>query len=187
VGFDAESLHAGTSANEDVSCIGMKRALEVIIDLKEKGLIKDYAIGGAIGALRWTEPFFTYDLDIFVILQEEVVLDLSPIYEYLEKKGYSWQGQWIVIEGIPVDFVPVDEIGREAVEKAVEVDFEGLKVRVIVPEYLIALFLKAGRDKDMRKIEMLLPKADQQKLVNVLNKYGLTKDFEERFGHHEKR
>ena len=169
----------------------MKRALEVIIDLKEKGLIKDYAIGGAIGALRWTEPFFTYDLDIFVILQEEaekaVVLDLSPIYEYLEKKGYSWQGQWIVIEGIPVDFVPVDEIGREAVEKAVEVDFEGLKVRVIVPEYLIALFLKAGRDKDMRKIEMLLPKADQQKLVNVLNKYGLTKDFEERFGHHEKR
>jgi len=39
----------------------------------------------------------------------------------------------------------------------------------------------------MRKIEMLLPKADQQKLLQILNKYGLTKDFEERFGHYEKR
>jgi hypothetical protein len=36
-------------------------------NLKEKGLIKDYAIGGAIATLRWTEPFFTRDLDIFVI------------------------------------------------------------------------------------------------------------------------
>ena len=45
----------------------MKKAIEVINALRESGLIRDYAIGGAIGALRWVEPFFTRDLDIFVI------------------------------------------------------------------------------------------------------------------------
>jgi len=43
----------------------MKKTLEVINELKKEGLINDYAIGGAVGALRWTEPFFTEDLDIF--------------------------------------------------------------------------------------------------------------------------
>jgi len=35
----------------------MKKTLELINELKEKGLIKDYAIGGAIGVSRWVESF----------------------------------------------------------------------------------------------------------------------------------
>ncbi|RLA85064.1 MAG: hypothetical protein DRG40_05085 [Deltaproteobacteria bacterium] len=35
----------------------MRKALEIIDELKKEGIIKDYAIGGAIAALRWTEPF----------------------------------------------------------------------------------------------------------------------------------
>ena len=73
----------------------MKKAIEVMNELKEKGLIKDYAIGGAIAALRWVEPFFTQDLDIFVILEKEAnkqeLIVLSPIYEYLKNKGYIWE------------------------------------------------------------------------------------------------
>ena len=46
----------------------MKNVLEIMNDLKEKGLIKDYAIVGAIATLRWAEPFFTRDLDKFFIL-----------------------------------------------------------------------------------------------------------------------
>jgi len=45
----------------------MKNTIKVINELKQKGLIKDYAIGGAIGVLRWVEPFFTRDLDIFIL------------------------------------------------------------------------------------------------------------------------
>ena len=37
----------------------MKKAIEVMNELKKKKLIKDYAIGGAIAALRWVEPFYT--------------------------------------------------------------------------------------------------------------------------------
>ena len=56
---------------------------------------------------------------------------------------------------------------------------------MIIPEYLIALFLRAGRDKDLRKIEMLLEQCDidRQKLEGILNRYSMNekfKDFEEK-------
>lgn len=101
----------------------MKKTIEVINELKKERLIKDYAIGGAIGVLKWVEPFFTHDLDIFIISVKETkegVINLSPIYEYLKKRGCFWKGQWIVIEGIPVDFIPADALEKEAVEVVTE-------------------------------------------------------------------
>jgi predicted nucleotidyltransferase len=161
----------------------MKNTIELINELKRENLIKDYAIGGAIGVLKWVEPFFTRDLDIFIIpikeTKKEELINLTPVYEYLKQKGCHWKGQWIIIEGIPVDFIPVDALEREAVENAEEIEFEAVKTKVITPEYLIALFLKAGRDKDLRKIEMLLEQAeiDRGKLDRILETHGLTEKF----------
>ena len=160
----------------------MKKTLEVINALKEEGLIKDYAIGGAIGVLRWVEPFFTNDLDIFIILIQEIkrgVINLSPIYDYLKKRGCFWKRQWIIIEGVPVDFIPVDALEKEAVESAQDTEYEGVKTKVITPEYLVALLLRAGRNKDIRKIEMLLEQAkiDAGSLDKILKKYSLAGKF----------
>ena len=159
----------------------MKNTIKLINELKKEKLIKDYAVGGAIGALKWVEPFLTSDLDIFIILikETEELIDLSPIYEYLKKKGCYWKKQWIIIKEVPVDFIPADALGKEAVENAKKTEYEGIKTKVIVPEYLIALFLKAGRDKDIRKIEMLLEQAkiDTGKLDKILEKHGLTRKF----------
>ncbi|MCK4436394.1 hypothetical protein KAU86_00425 [bacterium] len=159
----------------------MKNTIEVINELKKEKLIKDYAVGGAIGALKWVELFFTSNLDIFIIpvKETEKLINLSPIYEYLKKKGYYWKGQWIIIEEVPVYFIPADALGKEAVENAEETEYEGIKTKVITPEYLIALFLKAGRDKDVRKTEMLLEQAkvDTGKLDKILEEYGLTSKF----------
>ena len=160
----------------------MKKTIEVINELKKVGLLKDYAIGGAIGVLKWVEPFFTRDLDIFIIPIKEAekeVINLSPIYEYLKKRGCSWKGQWLMVEGTPVDFIPVDALEKEAVENAQTVEFEGVKTKVITPEYLIVLLLKTGRDKDYRKIEMLLKQAEvnQDRLNKILAQYGLSEKF----------
>lgn len=157
----------------------MKKTIEVINEIKREGLIKDYAIGGAIGVLKWTEPFFTRDLDIFIAIENgtnQKIIVLSPIYEYLKKHGYNeWVGQWIIIETIPVEFIPVDDLAGEAVRDALETDFEGVKTKVMTPEYLIALLLRAGRDKDIIKIEMLLKqsKINKEKLNDILKKYNL--------------
>ncbi|MCK4244292.1 MAG: hypothetical protein KAX20_01560 [Candidatus Omnitrophica bacterium] len=162
----------------------MKKAIIVMNELKREGLIKDYAIGGAIGALKWVEPFFTRDLDIFIILIKEPengeVIMLSPLYEYLKKRGYNkWVEQWIIIDDVPVELIPAEGVSKESVENALEVEFEGIRTKVMRPEYLIALFLKAGRDKDIRKIEMLLKqtKIDMEKLKDILRRYDLLKKF----------
>jgi len=162
----------------------MKHTLIVLNEMKEKGLFRDYAIGGAMAALRWTEPFFTQDLDIFIILQKEIredeIINLSALYEYLKNKGYEWSGQWIIIEGIPVEFIPAEGLAKEAVEYGVDIEFEGVKTRVVSPEYLIALFLSAGREKDKIKVRLLLDQADidKEKLEIILRKYSLYNKFE---------
>ena len=48
----------------------MKKALEVLNDLERDGVIGRYAIGGAMGATFYVEPFTTFDLDVFVVLPE---------------------------------------------------------------------------------------------------------------------
>jgi predicted nucleotidyltransferase len=161
----------------------MEKTLKVINELKQKGIIKDYAIGGAIGTLKWVEPFFTRDLDIFIILVKEVkekeVINLSSIYEYLKERGCHWDRQWVVVNGIPIDFIVADKLEKEAVQNAIETDYEGVKTKILAPEYLIALFIRAGRKKDERKIEMLLEQAtvDKGKLAKILNENDLTEKF----------
>jgi len=74
----------------------MKKTLEIINELKQNGLIKDYAIGGGIATIFYVEPFFTFDLDVFIIAakkeKKKNIILLSPIFDYLEDKGYQWQG-----------------------------------------------------------------------------------------------
>ncbi len=162
----------------------MKGAIKVMNQLKEQGLIKDYAIGGAVATLRWTEPFLTQDLDVFVVLEGEAdaseLIVLTPIYDYLRNRGYVWKGHWIMIEGIPVDIFPADPLEREAIAEAVEVEYEGTMTKVMTPEYLIALFLRANRAKDQGKVALLLEQAevDMEKLAGILNRYGLAGRFE---------
>ncbi len=162
----------------------MKDALRALNELQEKGLIRAYAIGGAIAALRWTEPFFTQDLDVFIVLSGESggekLIVLSPIYEYLARQGYQWQGHWLVIGGVPVDIFPADPLEEEAIREAADVEYEGVPTKVITPEYLIPLFLRAGRDKDIFKARMLLEQAvvDLEKMEEVLSRYGLYERFQ---------
>ncbi|MBE0479002.1 hypothetical protein IBX65_07815 [Candidatus Aerophobetes bacterium] len=161
----------------------MKKAIEVMNELKEKRLIKDYAIGGAIAALRWVEPFFTQDLDIFVILEKETnekgLIVLSPVYEYLKNKGYTWEKHWVVIEGVPVDIFPAEALEKKAIEEAMETEYEGVRTKIIIPEYLIALFLRANREKDRRKIQMLLDQTEinMEKLNKILAEHELEEKF----------
>lgn len=162
----------------------MKKTIEVLNQLQKKGLIKDYAIGGGIATIFYVEPFFTYDLDVFIIPsgmpREQNLILLSPIYGYLEAKGYKWKGEHIIIEGVPVQFIPADELEKEAVTRAKAVEYEGVKTRVMAPEYLVAVLLRVGRKKDMEKIEKLLEqtKIDKRKLGAILRKYGLTRKFD---------
>jgi len=161
----------------------MKKAINIINELKKKNLIEDYAIGGGIAALFYIEPFLTYDLDIFITLppkeKEKKLIVLSPIFDYLKKKGCSWKGEHIIVEGIPVQFIPADELEEEAMNNAKTILYEGVETKVVTPEYLIAILFRAGRKKDLEKVEKLLTQAeiDEKKLNDILNSYNLKEQF----------
>lgn len=161
----------------------MRRTLRVLNQLKAKGVIKDYAIGGGIGAIFYIEPVLTYDLDVFVVLQEtkqKGLILLAPVFDYLREKGYSWVGEHILIEGFPVQFIPADKLEEEAIEDAIVTSYQGTRIKVMCPEYLIALFVRAGRAKDITKVRMLLTQTriNKVKLHSILSKYGLSNKFE---------
>jgi len=166
----------------------MRRTIEIINELKRERLIKDYVIGGGIATIFYTEPILTYDLDVFIIpaekKEEKNLIVLSPVFDYLEDKGYKWKGEHIIIEGVPVQFIPVDKLEEEAVRNAREIEYEGVKTKVMKPEYLTSLLLRAGRRKDIDKIERLLEqtKIDMKKLKDILHNYGLGEKFKRILG-----
>ncbi len=160
----------------------MERALKVISKMAEEGILEDYAIGGAIATIYYTEPFTTRDVDIFFIPPEERgILLLTPFYDFLLRKGYVTEKEYVLIGETPIQFLPATtELERESVQNAISVDYKNSKVKIIRPEYLIAIFLRVFRLKDREKIVRLLKqtKIDEKLLSDILKRHGLKKKFD---------
>lgn len=162
----------------------MEKALKVLNDLEKKGLLERYVIGGGIAALYYAEPTLTYDLDVLCVLPSRSagVVTLSPIYEYLNKEGYSTSGEHVVIEGVPVQFIPAyNELVEEAVAEAMEVKYQSIKTRVVRVEHLIAIMLQTYRPKDKERMLLVLDEAqlDMLHLEDILRRHGLEKKWRE--------
>lgn len=102
----------------------------------------------------WDEAIVTFDLDVLVILGPEAhELDpLRGIYEWAKDRGYPARAEHLIISGIPVQFMPApDALAAEAVANAVVVDADGVAMRVVRPEYLIALWSQPPANTDRRK------------------------------------
>lgn len=86
----------------------MRRTLRVLNELEQKGHLSRYAIGGAMGATFYVEPLLTFDLDVFVVLPQTSggLLSLAPLYAALRARGYAEEGECVLIEGVPVQFLP---------------------------------------------------------------------------------
>ena len=101
----------------------MEKTLEIINRMETDGVIGRYAIGGAMAAVFYVEPFATFDLDIFFALNVSGgLMTMTPVYEYLAAAGYGAKGEAVNIEGWPVQFIPTyNPLVAEAVEQAVEI------------------------------------------------------------------
>lgn len=161
----------------------MEKALAVINQLEKDGLIGRYAIGGAVAATRYIEPIQTYDLDIFVVLplSSSGLISLSPIFTYLKKRGYASQGECIIVEGWPLQFLPVyNSLVEEALERALEVKYGETPTRVLSAEYLAAIMLDTGRPKDHARLIQFFEfnVLDLTVLEDIVVRHGLKEDWE---------
>ena len=75
----------------------MREALQALNRLVDDRIIKDYAIGGAIGAAFYIEAATTEDVDAFVFLPASgsLLVSLTPIYEALKTMGGVEQQEYI--------------------------------------------------------------------------------------------
>ncbi len=146
--------------------------------MRSEGIITEYAVGGAMAHAFWSEPTPTFDLDVFVLLESPgIITDLGPIYRWAKERGYPAVKEHIVIDGIPVQIIPADDLAYEAVGNAVELDYDGDPVRVIKPEYLIAMYLQpsARTHKRLARAGGLLDEGnvDRGLLDDLLKRYNL--------------
>ncbi|MBN2345529.1 MAG: hypothetical protein JXO51_04000 [Candidatus Aminicenantes bacterium] len=159
----------------------MEMTLAVLNELKKKELITEYAIGGGMGAVFYIEPFLTYDLDIFIIVKNGEGLDpLARIYEYLKRSGYKPKDEQVIIEGVPVQFLPAwNDLLKEAVHGARSLMYKGISTRVMAVEHLLAIMLDAGRAKDRERFLKVLAEAelDRGKMKRIIKHHGLQEKF----------
>ena len=148
-------------------------------ELERDGVFTRYAIGGAMAATFYTEPFLTFDLDVFVVMPQTTggLLTLAPLYDALRARGYSEQeNECIMIEGVPVQFLPAyNALLEEALNDAQEIMYEDVPARVLRSEHLLAICLQTGRSKDRERARILREQAklDQNFLAEVLSRHQL--------------
>lgn len=163
----------------------MKATLEVINRMRTDGVIGKYAIGGAVGATFCLEPSATLYIDVFVSLQTapgSSLITIASVYTYLTSHGYKAEGEYMVIEGWPVQFLPPgDALAEEALEQAIETEVEGVRTWVMTAEHLAAIALKTGRPKDCSRILQFIESGilDTNRLDSILSQHGLLVKWEQ--------
>jgi hypothetical protein len=74
---------------DESSAIPLADVLRAANELLSAGLIEDYALGGALAAIYYVEPFTTYDADIiFVASDNTLIAGIHAIYSHLQSKGW---------------------------------------------------------------------------------------------------
>ncbi len=129
----------------------------------------------------------TLDIDVFVSIQkssDDQLISLSFIYDYLTRRGYKAEGEYIVIGGWPVQFLPPgNPLIEEALAQAVGTEVEGTRTRVMTAEHLATIALQTGRAKDHNRILQFIESGvlDAHQLDSILTRHGLLEKWE-RFG-----
>src|SRR5436309_14675664 len=101
---------------EQASGIPLADVLRAANELVSARLIEDYALGGALAAIYYTEPFATYDADIIFIASDETLgAGIPAIYSYLQSRGWRIEREHLIVRDFPVQFLAASALTEEAV------------------------------------------------------------------------
>ena len=162
--------HPNKMANEP-SAIPLADVLRAANELVSAGVIEDYALGGALAAIYYVEPFTTYDADIIFVPKDKTLsAGIPAIYSHLQSKGWRVEREHLVVNDFPVQFLAASGLTEEAVRNAKPIEYEGVPAKVFRPEYI-----SVGRHKDLARIEQLMThaKIDKTLLEDILRRYKL--------------
>jgi hypothetical protein len=116
--------------NEPSDSLPLADVLRSANELLASGLIEDWALGGALAAIYYVEPFTTYDADIFFIAKDKGLTSGIPaIYEHLKAQGWEVEREHLLVRGFPVQFLAANGLTEEAVREARRIDYEGVPAK----------------------------------------------------------
>jgi hypothetical protein len=160
----------------------MKKTLQQLNKLLELGFIKKYAIAGGIAHFYYIEPSVTYDLDLIINIPNNGnnPAPLSEIYKWAQENNYVTEGEHIVIEGVPVQFLlPYNDLVIEALENSFEIYLFEERSFIIGAEYLMAIMIQTGRASDKERLIKFINNAEynEGKFIEILTRFELTNEF----------
>ena len=136
--------------------------------LKQRHVLRDYVVIGAVAATAYMEPVFTEDIDIIVLVDtdEEYLQTFRPIIEQAE----GVEGMHHIIGGVPVQVFPstVMPLYRDAVENGRKVRIGTTRAKVATAEHLVLLYLLSNRQRDRIRIRYLLDGGIDEEWLNSL-------------------
>ncbi len=165
--------------------MSIARVIALVNQMEADGVIERYAVGGAVGATFYLEPVATLDVDIFVAFPQEpgqLLISPQPILDYLTARGGVLEGEYVVVAGWPVQFLPpTSPLVEEALAKAVTVDVDGTPARVFTAEHLAAIALQTGRAKDKARLLQFIEAGALQAdaFQGILARHGLAEQWQE--------
>ena len=162
--------------SDDFPTIPLADVLRAANELVSAGLIEAYALGGALAAIYYVEPFTTYDADIFFVSNDKTLgAGIPAIYTYLQSKGWRVEREHLLVNDFPVQFLAASGLTEEGVHHAKQIEYEGVTAKVFRPEYIIAVAVSVGRHKDLARVEQLLQqvKINKPLLDDLLRRYDI--------------
>src|ERR1700722_20027062 len=160
--------------NEPSSNIPLGDVLRAANGLVAAKLVEAWALGGALAAIYYVEPFTTYDADIFFIPADKgLTAGIPAIYAHLQSQGWQVEREHLLVRGFPVQFLAASGLTEEAVREAERIEYEGVPAKIFRAEHIIAIAASVGRAKDKARIEQLLQQAefDKSYLADVLRRH----------------
>ena len=162
--------------NEPSDNLPLAEVLRAANELVAAGLMEGWALGGALAAIYYVEPFTTYDADIFFIQKDQgLTAGVPAIYAFLQAQGWQVDREHLLVHGFPVQFRAAGGLTEEAVCDADRFDYEGVPAKVFRAEHIVAIAASVGRTKDKARIEQLLQQVglDKTKLESILQRHKL--------------
>lgn len=155
----------------------MKAVAELLNEMRDAGVIVDYALFGAAAQMRYTEAVATLDVDMLVAVSASARLDVrAPLYAFCARKGYRPEGEAVRVGAWPVQFIPVfSPLAEAALKEADTTDFEGAPLRVVRADYLAVLALSVGRAKDFARVLALIESGSvlPERIMELAGRHGL--------------
>ncbi len=164
--------------------MNIAQVITTINQMQADGVIERYAIGGAVGATFHLEPVSTLDVDIFVAFRSEpgsLLVSPQRIFDYLAVRGCVMQGEYVMIAGWPVQFLPpTGPLVEEALAEAITVPVGETHARVFTAEHLAAIALQVGRAKDKARLLQFIESGvlDSVRFQAILTRHHLVEAWQ---------